>query len=170
MVETAIRWIAEHANEYGFDRNRIGLYGVSAGGHVGLLAASRMDPDKYPFAFVFAECAPTDLIAMREGDAFDRSYVFRFFPEFRLRELSPVEYVSQELPPILLMHGGSDEVVHIDQSVLYADAVAAAGGQVEFYRYPKGNHAFLNLSHETWYEQETIALDFFRRSFAKAQS
>ena len=41
-TQAAIRWLVEHADEYGYDRTRIGLYGVSAGGHLALMAASRM--------------------------------------------------------------------------------------------------------------------------------
>lgn len=36
----AVEWVGEHSDEYGFDPTRIGLYGVSAGGHVALMAAS----------------------------------------------------------------------------------------------------------------------------------
>ncbi|MFP4375777.1 MAG: alpha/beta hydrolase [Spirochaetales bacterium] len=166
VTEEVVRWVVRNSDEFGYDRERIGLYGVSAGAHLALLAAGRMDLERYPLAFVFAECAPTDLIAMREGDAFDRSNVFSFFPEFRLRELSPVSHVSADLPPILLLHGGADRIVHIDQSERYADAAAAAGVDVEFYRYPEGNHAFLNLPDHVWYQQETLALDYFERKFA----
>ena len=38
-VKTAIRWIRSVADHYGFDPNRIGLWGASAGGHLAALAA-----------------------------------------------------------------------------------------------------------------------------------
>lgn len=37
-VKTAIRWVRETADQYGFDRERIGLWGSSAGGHLAALA------------------------------------------------------------------------------------------------------------------------------------
>lgn len=179
----AVRWVAEHADEYGFDRHRIGLYGVSAGGHVALMAAAAVlraatgrkasdDPassePSYRLAFVFAECAPTDLVAMRDGHAFGSSGVFRAFPEARLRALSPIYYASAALPPILLFHGDADRTVDIEQSRLYAEAVRAAGGDIRLVEYPGGDHAFLGFPDAVWYEQESVALHFFAAHFAVA--
>lgn len=170
-VETArraVRWVARHADSYGWDAHNMGLYGVSAGGHVALMAASTLELSDASLAFAFIECAPTDLVEMREGDAFEQSDVFRLFPESRLRELSPVSHVTEELPPILIFHGGRDLTVAMDQSELYVEAVRDAGGRAELVRYPEGDHAFLNLPDETWYEQETRALAFFDRAFSAA--
>jgi len=167
QAEDALRWVRQNSAAYGWDRSRIGIYGVSAGGHVGLMAAERLiadDPGE-GFAFVFAECAPTDLVAMRDGDAFGNSGSFRVFPERRLRGLSPIRYVSPETPPVLLFHGDEDETVHIDQSIRYAAALEAVGGEVELVLWPGGNHAFLNLSDEEWFVQETVALDWFSAKF-----
>jgi acetyl esterase/lipase len=164
-VRRAIRWIASRAPDYGYDPHRIGLYGVSAGGHLALMVASTMQSDACSFAFAFIECAPTDLVAMRDGDAFDSSGVFRLFPERRLKELSPIRYADDRLPPVLVYHGEEDRTVHIKQSERYVDAVRAAGGDATLVRYPEGDHAFLNLSDETWYEQETRALEFFQAHF-----
>jgi acetyl esterase/lipase len=38
-VKTAIRWVRHVADQYGLDRDRIGLWGSSAGAHLGALAA-----------------------------------------------------------------------------------------------------------------------------------
>jgi acetyl esterase/lipase len=173
----AVTWVAEHASEYGYNADSIGLYGVSAGGHVALMAASTLveakaagtdsaDDPPGELAFVFAECAPTDLVAMSEGEAFAGSGVLRLFPKKRLERLSPINSVSPELPPILLFHGDADRTVHINQSRRYADAVRRAGGNAELVEYPGGDHAFLNFSEDVWYRQETRALAFFDRQFA----
>ncbi|NBC29332.1 MAG: prolyl oligopeptidase family serine peptidase, partial [Spirochaetes bacterium] len=90
---------------------------------------------------------------------------FRVFPEKRLRELSPIHYVRADLPPILLFHGGRDQTVHIRQSQRYAAALQAVGADVELVTYPQGDHAFLNLSDEEWYEQETRGLAYFDAHF-----
>jgi acetyl esterase/lipase len=39
-VQTAVRWVGAHANEYGVDRTRIALLGNSAGGHLAALVAT----------------------------------------------------------------------------------------------------------------------------------
>ncbi len=38
-VKTAIRWVRHVADAYGFDRDAIGLFGLSAGGHLAAIAA-----------------------------------------------------------------------------------------------------------------------------------
>ncbi len=169
-AEDAIVWLAEQADRFGYDPGNIGLYGVSAGAHVALMVASRSakapDPGTIPEpTFVFAECPPTDLLAMKNGDAFDRSASFRIFPEKRLVALSPIHHVDPELPPVLLFHGEADRTVSIRQSERYAEALAGVGGRVELVRYPEGDHAFLNLPDDVWYQQESRALRFFEEQF-----
>jgi acetyl esterase/lipase len=173
-TERALEWLGENADRFGYDPHNMGLYGVSSGGHLALLVGSTMECGSCSFAFLFGECAPTDLVAMREGDAFENSRSFRFFRTEELRRLSPMSYVerpedagtARQLPPILLYHGAADRTVHVRQAERYAAAVEAAGGDVELVVYPEGDHAFLNMSDDAWYEQETRGLRFFRERFA----
>ena len=65
--------------------------------------------------------------------------------------------------PVLLFHGDADRTVHMDQSVNYAEALNAAGGEAELVVWPGGNHAFLNYSDEQWFTQETVALEWMRQ-------
>jgi acetyl esterase/lipase len=164
-TKAALRWIAAEAQEYGYNPGQVGLYGVSAGGHLALMALSTMEQSDFSVSFAFIECAPTDLVGMRDGEAFENASVFKLFPERRLRELSPIHYASADLPPILIFHGDQDRTVDISQSQRYVQAVEAAGGEAELVRYPGGDHVFLNFSDEMWYEQESRALAFFAREF-----
>jgi dipeptidyl aminopeptidase/acylaminoacyl peptidase len=129
------------------------------------MALSTMEQSDFSVSFAFIECAPTDLVGMRDGEAFENASVFKLFPERRLRELSPIHYASADLPPILIFHGDQDRTVDISQSQRYVQAVEAAGGEAELVRYPGGDHVFLNFSDEMWYEQESRALAFFAREF-----
>jgi triacylglycerol lipase len=166
----ALRWIAEHEETYGYDASNVGLYGVSAGGHLALMAASGPLPPGIELSFLFIECAPTDLVALREGEAFDSSGMFRLFRRRQLAEMSPIEYVSPDLPPMLIYHGERDRTVHIRQSERYVEAVREAGGSATLVRYPEGDHAFLNMTDEQWYEQETLALRFFDQHSRRARA
>lgn len=162
-VRAALSWVADNAQEYNLDPSRVGFYGVSAGGHLALVIASTGSP--IDPAFVFAECAPSDLEALRDGEAFENSAKLRFFGRRALREFSPIRLMSDRLPPVLLFHGGNDTVVHVNQSVRYAEALRSAGVPVEFFLYPDGDHAFLNLADEVWFNQETEALRYFAERF-----
>lgn len=184
QARTAVDWIRDNSDRYGWDPSRIGLYGVSAGGHVALLSV----PPAYPWrsgdsaeaitgepnrrsrsyspAFVFAECTPTDLVMMREGEAYENSRSFRVFPESLLRRLSPITYVDRSTPPVLLFHGDADRTVDVAQSRRYAGALEEVGGTAELVVWPGGNHAFLNLSDSEWYEQESVALAWMEERFS----
>lgn len=163
--EAAIRWIEENAERYGWDRENLGLYGVSAGGHLALLALSTMEGRR--FAFGFIECAPTDLVAMREGDAFESSWVFRLLREERLRALSPVTHIRSNQAPVLIFHGDADRTVHLNQSRLYEEAASGLGAPVELVVYEDGEHAFLNFPEELWEEQEERAFTFMVDAFSR---
>src|SRR4029450_9958097 len=45
-LNTGIRWVKEHAKEYGVDAERLGMMGASAGGHLACLAAVTAEDGK----------------------------------------------------------------------------------------------------------------------------
>lgn len=67
----------------------------------------------------------------------------RTHPEWA-RAASPLTYIPQvfdrKLPPVLIMHGGRDQLVNFEQSVLLFNVLRAAGQDVEFYQIPNAHH------------------------------
>ena len=61
-----------------------------------------------------------------------------------VRAASPLTYIPKAsehaLPPTLIMHGGRDQLVNFEQSVLLYDALRAAGQEVTFYQLPDAHH------------------------------
>ena len=57
---------------------------------------------------------------------------------------SPLSYIppvaERALPPVLIMHGGRDQLVAFDQSVRLYEALRAAGQEVTFYKLPDAHH------------------------------
>ncbi len=161
----ALEWVHEHADSYGWDPHRVGVYGVSSGAHLALMAASPASGIEPRPVLVLSECAPADLIAMSRGDGFDNSSTFRLFPNFRLRALSPTEHIDSDYPPVLIYHGDADEIVAFDQAEVLAATLSREGVSHELVRYPGGNHAFLNYSDKQWYELESRAIRWMRSIF-----
>jgi dipeptidyl aminopeptidase/acylaminoacyl peptidase len=58
------------------------------------------------------------------------------------RKASPIFYVSKDDPPLLLVHGETDDLVPFDQSIHMADAYRQAGLPVEFHRSEKRRTRF----------------------------
>lgn len=137
-VRAAINWIKENADAWGVDPNRIGVWGMSAGAHLALLAAYSKDAlpekDAKPVRIqAVAAVMPTtdilDIYRFRLGQKNVRSdLVGSASPEaqllggdpFQLQELakaaSPVSYVSHDSPPTWLVHGVKDDTVPAQQS------------------------------------------------------
>lgn len=120
-VESAVRWVKAHAADYKGDSKRIALLGYSAGGHLACLTAI-----KEPVQAVVGIAPPTDHLAdsTRRGGLseclqklFDRPQEIDEQARVLLQTISPINYVTSDLPPFLLVHGTADKSVLYEQSV-----------------------------------------------------
>ena len=147
-VAKSIRWVHDHATEYGGDPNTMFVMGWSAGGQ---LAALVCTDEKYLKAEGLAlsnikGCVPVD------GDTFypalqietvearpdaRRPSGYRTkFPEGRDRELSSVLYVAKDkgIPPFLILHiAGRPESGTAIQAQVLANALLVAGIDVKVF-------------------------------------
>ena len=140
-VKRAIRWIREHAAEYGADPDFLCVTGGSAGGHLTALAAvSANDPRFQPgFEAVDTRLAGAvpfygvfDLVDRRRIRGRQTMVpvlaknVFKCTPEEN-RELweaaSPLSHVSPEAPPFLLVHGTHDSLVWLEEMRVFERAL-----------------------------------------------
>ena len=152
QVRNAVRFVRAHATDYGIDTNRVGVSGISTGGHLSLMIAG--SPDSRVNA-VAAIAPPTDL-----ADWGKPSFVFTDAPQLATfvpalgfdakppksevealaRELSPVTYVTAKYPPTLIVHGDSDKVVPLQQAHAMNQALAKAGVDHKLEVIPGGGH------------------------------
>ena len=147
-VKAAVRFLRAHAGRFGLDPDRFGAWGSSAGGHlVALLGVTCGDADLEgtvgghldPSSCVQAVCdffGPTDLPALLGQRGADTR---RPMPEDHLlggslEELpdlaalaSPITHVDASDPPFLILHGGDDPTVPVEQSIAFDEALRAAG-------------------------------------------
>jgi acetyl esterase/lipase len=134
----AVRWLRANAGRYQVDPDRVGVIGVSAGGHLSLLVglATTHDPDADASARVQAVVdvsGPTDLLRWYETTPVMRGFARALCdgPPATARETyveaSPVTWVTAGAPPILIQHGANDEAIPPEQATLLADRLAAAG-------------------------------------------
>jgi acetyl esterase/lipase len=161
-VKCAVGWVRENADRYGVDPDRIALLGHSAGGLFALLAAyTEGDPRLPPSCdvpdggveAVAAFYAPTDLrldetqgpwwrpnlgssVRDSTGGAPD------FVAEGDRRLASPTSHVDPGSPPTFLTHGGLDQFVSPEQSVLLADRLDEAGVPSRLVELPWARHGF----------------------------
>jgi acetyl esterase/lipase len=152
--KAAIRWLRAHATEYGYDPQRIGAWGASAGGHlVALLGVTgqirdfdvgeNLDqssavqcvidwfgPADFP---AYDPDLPTPMVKRENPD----SVLAQLFggPISQHLELakrgSPVTWVTKDAAPMLIMQGTKDPLVPLDQSQRLYDKLKAAGAEVQ---------------------------------------
>jgi acetyl esterase/lipase len=156
-VRRAVRHVRMHAQKYKIDPDRIGVYGMSAGGHLSLVLGTASDegnPDsKDPVErvsdrvnAVVAFVAPTDLRIM-VSEAKDRLPAYERFPALTLDmkaagEYSPLLHVSADDPPTLLLAGAKDELVPISHSRSIQEALEREKVKNKLVEYPDAGHGF----------------------------
>jgi acetyl esterase/lipase len=155
-VQRAVRFIRHHAGEYAIDPNRIGASGGSSGGHLasllGTLAgqgdANDPDPVNRESArvqCVVARAAPVDLASMLVTSSGATSVAGFMGMQARSEalapyalerrtydEASPLNHVSPDSAPFLLIAGTEDPVVPLEQSLAMQAALEKNGVPVEF--------------------------------------
>lgn len=145
-VRAALAWIRRHAVDHGLDAHRVVLWGESAGAAMAALIA--LDPDS-DVAALIDWYGPADLTDAGVGDSYARDPSTREAqwlgsaladaPDLS-REASPISHVHAGAPPTLIAHGLDDSAVPCSQSERFAEALRAAGVQVELDLIPGAGH------------------------------
>jgi acetyl esterase/lipase len=138
----ALRWVQDHAAELGIDPAKIVVGGHSAGGHVALWTAiDHTPPGSDPNEAPHAKPAALFLLAPVSDTSRPGGYTpFRFGANDVA--LSPINQLDGKMPPTLLMHADTDEVVPYRESVALSAALIKNGAVCDFVTVPGGKHGF----------------------------
>jgi len=161
--KAAVRWLRVNAGKYGYDPDRFGAWGSSAGGHLVAMLGTTGATKKFDVGenlgvssqvqAVSDNYGPTDFLQMDAhrppgGQVHNRPDS----PESELiggnlqdnkdkvGNANPIVYVTKDCPPFLIIHGDKDPLVPHYQSELLVDALKKAGVPVTFYTVKDGGH------------------------------
>ncbi len=127
---TAIKYVREHADELGVEKNKIGFMGFSAGGAVTMGVAYECNSENRP-----------DFIV----------------PVYPWTTAMPVQEVPQEAPPMLVICATDDPLGLAPGSIALYNSWLNAKKPVGLHMYSKGGHGFgmknQNLPSDTWIER-----------------
>ncbi|NNF52040.1 MAG: alpha/beta hydrolase, partial [Gammaproteobacteria bacterium] len=138
---SAVAWVARNIAGYGGSPERIHLMGHSAGAHIAAMLA--YDPtylqasgagDIRVERFIGLS-GPYDFLPLK------LDYLKDVFPEALRQQSQPINFVSADAPPTLLIHGSADDVVLSSNSESLAQALSQSGTPVELRLYEGVGHA-----------------------------
>ena len=158
-AQQAIKRVREGADEWGIDKDRIGIMGFSAGGHLASTLATHyrkalvpnergtsLRPDfqilVYPVISMQDNLTHLDSRRNLLGPEPDREVIDEFSNELQVDEHSPPAYIT---------HAADDDTVDVDNSILYFEGLRKLGVPAELHIYQKGNHGFI-FRRDNWME------------------
>ncbi len=151
----ALRWVLRNAKTYGFDTGKLVVTGMSAGGHLslttGMLATSAGFDAECPsrdtpkVAAIVNYFGITDVADLMAGKPNTQNYAVSWLGSQTDRKaiadaVSPIHHVRKDLPPVLTIHGDSDNIVPYPHAVDLHKRLDAVGVENELLTIPGAGH------------------------------
>lgn len=176
-VRLAVRHVRLHAADYRVDPERLGVYGMSAGGHLSLMLATTADAgdpaakdevrrQSSRVAAAVAYFPPSDLRLWVTGDDPKMRTDFRAlqFEAELADDVSPLLHVTNDDAPTLLIHGDKDLLVPIEHSRNQLAAMEKAGAPCRLITIEGAAHGFKGTDAERAVEAQ---VGWFEKFLAK---
>jgi acetyl esterase/lipase len=183
--KAAVRYLRAHCADYNVDPNQLGVWGVSAGGHLAALLGTGCSANNNLglgneevsscVQAVCDWCGPSDFmtVAKQAGSRTKIDYdsatgpVALFLGGLQkdvpdaAKNASPVTFIGKDNPPFLIVHGDIDDLVPYAQSQEFSQKLTAAGVPNKLITVLGGGHNF------TTDEQLGHVIDFFQDVLVK---
>ena len=154
-AQRALQYVGEHASEYGIDRDKIGMMGFSAGGHLVMSAACFHTSDFLQKAGISTDVSfrPAFVALMYPVVTMEAPYVHkrsrrgllgddRVADQSMRDSLSLEKHIPDDCPPVFLANCLDDPVVMYQNSVLLDSALTRKNIPHTYIQYEKGKHGF----------------------------
>lgn len=185
-MHRSVRFIRQNAARWKVDPNKLGVTGGSAGGHLSLILATQGAPgksdakdstDRESSAVQAVACffPPTDFANWSEpgDDGVGVNKTAQFKPAFGPRsdtaeerqkyskEISPIEFVRSNMPPILIVHGDADRLVPLYQAQIFEKRVKELGSPIKLVVKPGKDHGWSGMDKDMddfakWFDQHLL--------------
>lgn len=160
-LKYALRWIREHADEYGVDPDFVAVTGGSAGGHLTAMMALTANDPEYQAGFEDADTSVQAAVPVygvydftnRLGTMLDRFRRQMLEPMImkayldeepaKFRRASPIDRANPDAPPFLIVHGDRDTLAPVEDARLFAETLRETSrSEVIYAELPGAQHAF----------------------------
>ena len=139
-ARAAFRWIRARADSLGVDPRRVAGYGVSAGGHLAVMAAALDDS----LSRAGVSAAPDALVLLSPALALesDRWVQRLLLGRANVVSVSPTTTVRRGMPPTFILQGDVDTVTPLAGADLFCKRMLEAGNDCELMVYKGFGHLF----------------------------
>jgi acetyl esterase/lipase len=157
----AARFLIKNALKYGFDPNKISVLGGSAGGHLSLMTALGHnedfigDPELKSYdpqiKFVVSYFPVTTFMHSeyfnKKNTQDEQQIIEKLAGNNKNKDsfaklISPANYISEEMPPVLIFHGDNDIIVPVEQSIFFDSIAKEKNANVKLVIVKRGGHGF----------------------------
>jgi len=150
-AQQAIRIVRNNAAAWGLKKDKIGIMGFSAGGHLASTAATHFGANadaankdttsvRPDFAILIYPVISFDSTITHKGSR--NNLVGATASAEQIKLYSNELQVTAKTPPSFLVHAGDDGAVPVENSIRYYQACIKNKVPVEMHLYPKGGHGF----------------------------
>lgn len=175
--KSAIRYIRQHAEEFGIDPDKVIVMGDSAGGHLASCMGTLEGFDDPLDDFKFSAYPNAMVLYNPLSDFTSSVFINRIIggkalekkptPESQVptadqielaKKLSPLYNVHKNQAPCLILHGLDDKVIFPGQSEKFNDAMKQVGNNCSLILLPNTSHAFVCANYKSSEEEVVNAI------------
>ena len=173
-AQRAVRITRYNADEWGLDKEKIGIMGFSAGGHLASTVGTHYDYGlKSEDSIQQVSCRPDFMILMypvidMSGDIKHSGSVKNLLgekpTESQINRFSNQKQITTDTPPTILIHSTDDKGVPVANSIVFYEALVANGVPAELHIFNSGGHGYGmgrkdGTSHNYWSENVEAFLE-----------
>ena len=153
-INCALSYLRKNSNSLGIDKERVGVSGNSAGGHLALMAATKIKKfggqgyNNNESSYVKAVCAiypPARIKKLDNTDPLDNAFLALMGEEAEQSDYdaaSPINYINKHYVPTMLVHGSKDNVVSLRDSNDLYKKLLKYNIPAEMHIFSEEDHAF----------------------------
>jgi acetyl esterase/lipase len=150
-AQQAVRMVRSRAAEWGLKKDKIGIMGFSAGGHLASTTATHFSKNADPTNNDTTSVRPDFAILLYPVISFDSTITHKGSRNNLVGATASAEkiklysnelQVNAQTPPSFLVHAGDDGSVPVENSIRYYQACIKYKVPAEMHLYPKGGHGF----------------------------
>jgi acetyl esterase/lipase len=151
-AQRAVRIVRASAAKWNLDKNKIGVMGVSAGGHVASLLGTHfedlssikdsLDVESYRPDFMVL-LSPVITMGKYAHQGSKRYLLGPDTTKAMIEKYSSELHVSANTPPAFIVHAQNDSTVNVRNSLLFYNALIEKNVQASIHIFPQGGHGII---------------------------